>query len=184
MNQFIQKKEGELKKTIEFFSKDIIALRTGRANPAVLDGIGVNYYGVKTPINGVANINVTDGRSLVVAPWDKNILKEVEKAVVDADLGFSAVNEGDKIRLTLPQMTEENRKDLVKKLDEKQESTCIIIRQIRDEIKEDIELAKKDKAIAEDDKFKFISELDEEIREINDKIKEMRDKKEEEIMTI
>jgi len=184
MNQYIQTKEGEIQKAVDFFKKEIASLRTGRANPVILEGIQVEVYGTKTPLNGLANINVPDGQSLTVTPWDKNVIKETEKAIVEADLGVSVVNEGDKIRLTVPKMTEENRKEIVKKLNEKMEEARIKIRQARDEIKSDIEEAEDLKSISEDDKFRFIKELDEIIAKTNDEIKEIRDKKEQDIMTI
>lgn len=184
MNQYIQAKEGAISQVIDFFKKEIANLRTGRANPAILEGVQVEAYGTKTPINGLANINVPDGQSLTVTPWDKNVIKEIEKAIVEEDLGVSVVNEGDKIRLTVPKMTEENRKDIVKKLNEKMEEARIKVRQVRDEIKSSIEKAEDSKEITEDDKFRFIKELDEEIGKKNDELKETRDKKEQDIMTI
>ncbi len=184
MNTYTQAKQEELNNAIEFFKKEIGALRVGRANPSILEGVQVEAYGVKNPINAVANITVGDGASLVIAPWDKGVIKDVEKSIVEADLGVGVVNEGDKLRLTVPKMTEENRKDLVKKLNEKQEKSRITIRQVRDEIKDTIEKAESDKLINEDDKFRFIKELEEEISKNNDELKSIRDKKEEEIMTI
>lgn len=169
---------------MEFFKKDISALRTGRANPAMLDGILVEAYGAKTLLAGVGSVTVSDAKSLIVSPWDKSVIKDVEKAIVEADLGVGVVNEGDKIRITIPQITEENRKELVKKLNEKMEDARIALRKVRDEIKEEIEKAETDKKISEDDKFRFIKEMDEEIRKKNDEIKEIRDKKEGDIMTI
>jgi len=184
MNKYVLEKRGESNGIIEFFKKEISNLRTGRATPSLLDGVFVDAYGVKTPLNGLANINVADSRSMIISPWDKNTLKEIEKAIVEADLGVGVVNEGDKIRLSMPAMTEENRKNLVKKLNEKMEHARISFRQIRDDVKSEIEKAEKEKEISEDDKFKFISELDEESRRLNDEVKNIRDKKEEDIMRI
>jgi len=184
MNKYIQAKQSEFLKTIDFFKKDISSLRTGRANPSILDGIFVEAYGAKTPLVGLASISVPEARSIVITPWDKTIAKEIEKAVAAADLGINPVNEGDKIRLVVPQLTEENRKELVKKLNEKMETSRISLRQIRDEIKEAIEAAFKGKEMSEDDKFRFFKELDEEIARLNDELKKIKDKKEEEIMTI
>ena len=184
MNQFLVAKKEEFHKAVEFFKKDIGALRTGRANTAVLEGVFAEAYGAKTPLVGLANISVADARSLIVSPWDKNVLKDIEKAILEADLGLGVVNEGDKIRLTIPAMTEENRKELVKKLNEKMEKARVSLRQVREEIKGEIEDAEDNKEIAEDDKFKFIKELDEEVRKFNDKIKDIRDEKEKDIMTI
>lgn len=184
MNKYIQEKQEEFIKAIDFFKKDIANLRVGRANPAILDGIQAESYGAKTPLNGLANITVADGKSMVVTPWDKGVIKDIEKAIVDADLGIGVVNEGDKIRLTIPQMTEENRIDLTKKLNEKQEVSRITIRKVRDRIKDLIEKAEKDKEISEDEKFNFIKELDEETKNKNEEIKNIKDEKEKEIMTI
>jgi len=184
MNQFLSSKHADFLGVLDFFKKDIATLRTGRANPAMLDGIQVGVYGVFTPLNGVANISVADSKSMTVSPWDKNVIKDVEKALIEANLGMGVVNEGDKIRLTIPAMTEENRKDLVKKINEKMEKSKISVRQLRDEVKTAIEKAEDDKEIAEDDKFRFIKELDEEVNKSNETIKELRDKKEKEIMEI
>lgn len=184
MNQYLQAKKEDFNKTIEFFKKEIGALRTGRANPSMLEGIMADAYGAKTPINGLASVNVQDSQSLLVIPWDKNIVKDIEKALVEADLGVGVINEGDKVRLSIPRMTEENRKDLVKKLNERMEKARISVRQVREEVKEAIESAEDGKAISEDDKFRFMKELDEEVGKINDEIKTVRDKKEQEIMTI
>ncbi len=184
MNKYIQIKQSALSSVIDFFKKDITSLRTGRANPAILDGIQAEAYGTKTPLTGLASISVPEARSIVVIPWDKSILKDIEKSIVAANLGLSVVNEGDKIRLILPILTEENRHALVKKLNEKVEAARISLRQVRDEIKEAIEQAYRNKEISEDDKFRFFKELDEEINKRNDELKKIRDKKEEEIMTI
>ncbi len=184
MNQYIQSRQEEFVKTIEFFKKEIANIRTGRANPNILDGIQVDAYGTKTPLNGVAAINVPDGQCITVAPWDKNIVKEVEKAIVGANLGIGVVNEGDQIRLTIPKMTEESRRDMVKKLNEKQEASRITIRKIREEIKNEIEAAEKDKEITEDEKFLFLKELDEEVEKQNGNLKEIKDKKEADVLTI
>jgi ribosome recycling factor len=184
MNKYLQEKQGDFSKAIEFFKKEIANLRTGRANPAILEGVQAEAYGAKTPLNGLANISVSDARSLIVAPWDKSIIKEVEKSIVQANLGVGVVNEGDKIRITIPMMTEENRRELVKKLNEKMEKIRITFRQTREEIKGAIEQAEKDKEIAEDDKFRFMKELDEEAAKKNEELKQVRDRKEIEIMTI
>lgn len=184
MNTYIQSKKGELDGVIEFFKKDVSNVKVGRANPSILDGIFVEAYGVKNPINTVANISVSDSRSMILAPWDKSVSKNIEKAIIEANLGVGVVNEGDKIRINIPQMTEENRLESVKKVNEKQEKAKVSARQIRDEIKTAIEESFSNKEIGEDDKFRFIKELDEEIGKINDAIKDIRDKKEKEVMEI
>lgn len=184
MNNYIQAKREEFDRVIDFFKKDIATVKIGRANPAMLDGVLVEAYGVKNPINAVANVSVSDARSMVLAPWDKGVSKSIEKAIIEANLGVGVVNEGDKIRINIPQMTQENRLESVKKVNEKQEKAKISARQLRDDIKTAIEEAFVSKEIGEDDKFRFIKELDEEIGKLNDTIKELRDKKEKEVMEI
>ncbi|MHB8904171.1 MAG: ribosome-recycling factor, partial [Patescibacteria group bacterium] len=136
------------------------------------------------PVNAVANIAVSDSRCILISPWDKSVIKAIEKAIIDAGLGLGVVNEGDKIRLTVPPLTEENRKELVKKLNEKMEKTRIILRGVRDAVKNAIERAYEDKEISEDDKFRAMKELDEFSAKKNDELKDMRDRKEKDIMEI
>jgi ribosome recycling factor len=184
MNQYLSTKKPEFEKAVEFFQKEISTIRTGRANPVILDSVQVEAYGVRNPITAVASVGVSDSRTITVTPWDKNLVKDIEKAVVEAQLGLGVKNDGDKLHLSVPQMTEENRKDYVKRLNEKQEEGRIRLRQVRDDVKEEIESAFTDKEIAEDDKFRFLEELEEEVAKYNSKLKELRDKKEEMIMTV
>ena len=130
MNQYLQEKQNDFINHLEFFRRDIASLRTGRANPSVLDSVQVEAYGIMNPLNAVGNIAVSDTRSITVSPWDKGVIKSIEKAIIEANLGLGVVNEGDKIRLTVPPLTEENRKDLVKKLNEKMEKVRIMLREI------------------------------------------------------
>ncbi len=184
MNDYIKNKEEEFSKAIEFFKKDISSVKVGRANPSIFDGVLVEAYGVKNPINAVANVSVSDASSIILSPWDKNVSKDIERALVKANLGVGVINEGDKIRITIPQMTEENRLEAVKKVNEKQEKAKISVRQIREEIKNSIEDDFDKKEIGEDDKFRFIKKLDERVSEINKEIQEIRERKEKNIMEI
>jgi len=184
MNKYIQEKQEDFDKVVDFFKKEIGTLRTGRANPAILDSVQVEAYGVKSGLNSMASITVADAQSIVVAPWDKSQAKAIEKAIVEANLGCGVVNEGMQIRVTVPRMTEENRKDLVKKLNEKHEDSRVKIRKIRDEVKGSIEKAEKDKEISEDSKFIFMTEMEKEVHERNEELKALKDKKEVEVMTI
>ncbi len=184
MNEYLDKKEKDFINALEFFKKDIATLRTGRANPAVLDNVQVEAYGVLNPLNTVANITVSDARSILVSAWDKNVLKNIEKAIIDAGLGLGVVNDGDKLRLTVPPLTEENRKELVRKLNEKMEKVRINLRQAREAVKNMIEGAFEEKNISEDDKFRLIKELDEFSAKKNEELKNIRDRKESDIMEI
>lgn len=184
MNNYLQNKQENFQNTIDFFRKDIAGLRTGRANISVLDNVSVEAYETLNPINALANINSSDGADITIVPWDKGVLKNIEKAIIEADLGLGVVNEGDKIRLSAPKMTEENRKEVVKKLNERLERARVSLRQNRDEVKDDIVKAEDEKEISEDDKFRFIKELDEFVSKKNDELKSLRDSKEKDIMEI
>lgn len=184
MNTYVQSHQNELASVIEFFKKDISSIRTGRANPAMLDAVQVESYGAKVPLQQVGTIAVVDAHCLTVTPWDKNVLKDIERGIVEADLGINPVNEGDKIRLTLPQPTEEDRKNRVKKLNEKFEQARVRLRGVRGDIKEAIENAAKDKEITEDDKARFLKEMEDEVKKYGEQLEEVREKKEKDIMTI
>ncbi|MBN2884509.1 ribosome recycling factor [Patescibacteria group bacterium] len=184
MNIYLSEKEADFINALDFFKRDIATLRTGRANPAVLDNVQVEAYGVMNPLNAVANITVADARSITIAPWDKGISKDIEKAIIEADLGLGIVNEGDKVRLSVPALTEETRKETVKKLNEKMEKARIIIRQAREDVKNAIEKAEENKEISEDEKFRFEKEMDEYVSKKNDELKDLRDHKEKDIMDI
>ena len=114
MNEYLQAKQGDFAHALDFFKKEIANLRTGQANPSVLDQVQVEAYGVMNPLNAVSNIAISDSHSIIIAPWDKGVIKGIEKAIVEANLGLGVVNEGDKIRLNVPPLTEENRKELAK----------------------------------------------------------------------
>lgn len=184
MNQYLEAKQGEFNKAIEFFKTEIATIRTGRANTAVLDGVKAEAYGVLNPLNTLASITISDSRNILVTPFDKNVIKNIEKAIIDANLGLGVINDGDKVRLTIPPLTEENRRELVKKLNEKMERTRINLRQARDGAKNLIEAAYEEKNISEDDKFRFMKELDEFSAKKNEELKDIRDKKEKDIMEI
>lgn len=184
MNQYLENKQSDFNKAIEFFKVEIATIRTGRANTAVLDGVKAEAYGVLNPLNTLASITVSDAKNILVTPFDKNVIKSIEKAIIDANLGLGVINDGDKVRLTIPPLTEENRRELVKKLNEKMERTRINLRQARDGVKNLIEAAYEEKNISEDDKFRFMKELDEFSAKKNEELKGIRDKKEKDIMEI
>ncbi|HZJ41979.1 MAG TPA: ribosome recycling factor [Patescibacteria group bacterium] len=184
MNEYLEKKQGDFAKAIDFFKSEIATIRTGRANPAILDGVKAEAYGVLNPLNAVASITVSDAKNILVTPFDKSVIKNVEKAIIDANLGVGVINDGDKIRLTIPPLTEENRKEMVKKLNEKMEKTRINLRQARDNVKNMIEGAYDEKNISEDDKFRFMRELDEFSAKKNEELKNIRDHKEKDVMEI
>ncbi len=182
--QIIEQHKPEFEKGLEMLKSELMTLRVGRANPVMVEGILVDAYGSKMPIKQMASITVPEARTLLIQPWDKTLSKEVEKAIIQANIGISPVNEGAQIRLTVPQLTEENRKDLVKQVREKLEKTKIVFRQVRDKIKETISKMEKDKELTEDDRFLLLKKLDETTKEYTTKAEEIGEKKEDEIMTI
>jgi ribosome recycling factor len=184
MNEYLEKKQVDFSKAIDFFKSEIATIRTGRANPAMLDGVKAEAYGVLSPLNTMANITVPDARNILVTPFDKSVIKNVEKAIIDANLGVGVINDGDKVRLTIPPLTEENRIEMVKRLNEKMEKTRINLRQARDGVKNMIEGAYDEKNISEDDKFRFMRELDEFSAKKNEELKNIRDRKEKDVMEI
>ncbi len=174
----------QVNKILDFLKVELSALRTGRANAAILDSVLVEAYGQKMPLKGVASVSVPDPRTLVVEPWDKGLLKEVEKAITEARLGLNPVNEGQIIRLPLPVLTEETRQELVKILNQKLEQARISLRQLRDGARDQIFSEEKEKMMGEDQRFRLQQKLDEMMKDFNDKIKVMGEEKEKEMMTI
>lgn len=183
-NIYIDQKKEEYEKTIEHLKKELSGLRTGRAQATLVENVQVEAYGTMTPLMQLASISVPDAKSIAIEAWDKSILKDIEKALSYSNLGFSVVNTGEKLIAQVPPMTEENRKDLLKILGEKVEASKISLRQIRDDIKEDILTGEKNKEITEDDKYKFLTDLDNFTTDYNKKIEQIAEEKEKEIMTV
>ena len=184
MSDFISSQKIQFDKIIEFLQKEISGLRIGRAAPALVESVMVEAYGSITPLNQLAGINVTDPKTLTIQPWDKNVLKAVESALQKADLGCSPIVQESIIIISLPPMTEENRLNVIKKMNQKLEETKISIRNQREKIKEQVIKDEKDRFISEDDKFKRLEELDALVKNYNETIREIGAKKEEEIMKI
>lgn len=184
MSPYIQAHQKEFTDIIESCKRELSHIRSGQANPDLLDGINVQAYGTVSELKQLASVTVPEPKLIVVQPWDKSILKDIEKAIQIADLGFSVVNDGTVIRLPMPPMTEENRRDLVKLVKEKSERFRVSIRQVRETIKESIIKAEKDKAISEDDKFMYLKELDKHTSEQVETINKLAEAKSEQIMTI
>lgn len=183
MDSRLQQYEDKMKKTCEFLEADYAAIRAGRANPHVLDKIRVDYYGTPTPLQQVGNVTVPDARVLQIAPWEKSLLKAIEKAILASDIGINPVNDGNVIRLAFPDLTEERRKDLVKDIRKKAEEGKVAIRNIRKDGNNALKkLGKTD--ISEDE----VKQLEDELQKLTDKFVKDRDvlmeKKSKEIMTV
>lgn len=151
MDALLKETERKMDNAIEVLKRDFQKVRTGRANPAILDNVMVDYYGNQTPLNQVGNISVPDPQMIVVAPWEKNMLGEIEKAIQKADLGLTPQNDGNVIRLPIPPLTEERRKEMVRQIKKMGENAKIPIRNVRREGNEKAKKMEKDKEISQDD---------------------------------
>lgn len=171
-------------KNLEHLKKELSTIRTGRASPALVENILVEAYNTKTPLKQLATITVAEAKSLVIQPWDKTVIKEIEKQLAQTNLEATVRNEGSLLRVIMPPLTEENRKNLVKVLSQKLEATRVAIRAVRDEIRGRILTAEKNKEITEDDKFRLLEKLDTTTKNYINKVEESGEKKKEEILTI
>lgn len=183
MDARLQQYEDKMKKAVEYLESDYGSIRAGRANPRVLDKLRVDYYGTPTPIQQVGNVTVPEARVIQIAPWDKSLIKAIEKAILTSDLGLNPSNDGSIIRLVFPELTEERRKDLVKDIKKKAEEGKVAIRNIRRDGNDALKkLGKTD--VSEDE----IKQLEEQLQKVTDKyVKEvdiLMEKKSKEIMTV
>ena len=172
----------ELKKVNEFLGKEYSQLNIGRASPMVLDGISVESYGSRVPLKNIANISIEDPKTLRIAPWDKNQIKDIEKAIASANLGLSVATDDLGMRVIFPQLTTETRQTLVKVLKEKLEEQRIAVRREREQIWEDVQAKEKEGKLTEDEKFRAKEELQKIIDETNRNLEASFEKKEKEVM--
>jgi len=184
MNDYIKQFKDDFDKTVEFFKGELTKIRTGRANPVLVEGILVEVYGTPTPLQQLASIAVPEARSIAIEPWDKNIIKDIEKALSDANLGAAVSSDTQVVRVTFPQMTEESRQQFTKMLSEYLEKAKVSVRQVRDKVKEDIEKAFKNSDITEDDRYQYREDLDKHVDELNKQMEELTESKRKEILTI
>ncbi len=157
--------ENKMEKAIAVLQADLAAIRAGRANPAILDKVSVEYYGVPTPVQQVGTVAVPEPRTITIQPWDASILKEIEKAILKSDIGITPSNDGKTIRLNFPPLTEERRKELVKGISKRGEEGKVAIRNIRRDALEGFKKQKKDGEITEDD----LKNLETQIQKLTDK---------------
>lgn len=183
IKQIREKAEAKMQSSVEFLGETLARIRAGKANPRILDGIKLDYYGTLTPLSGVASINTPDARTIVVQPWEKQMLKDVEKAIMDSDVGITPDNNGEVIRLNIPPLTEERRKALVKQSKQEAEETKISIRNARRDAIDAIKKSVKD-GTPED----VAKDAENEMQKLHDKyikqIDEVFAAKEKEIMTV
>ncbi len=185
MIQELRKKSHERMQTaIEALKKKFGAVRTGRASLALLDGLAVDYYGTITPIQQVASLSIPDSRQILIQPWEQKIIPEIEKAIMKSDLGLTPMNDGKLIRINIPVLTEERRKQLVKVVKKEAEDAKVAVRNIRREINEELKKLEKEEHISEDQ----IKKEHDEVQKVTDsfvkKIEELLEHKEKEIMEV
>ena len=183
MDSRLQQYEDKMKKAYEFLQADYASIRAGRANPHVLDKLRVDYYGTPTPIQQVGNVTVPEARIIQIAPWEKSLLKEIEKAILTSDIGINPTNDGNVIRLVFPELTEERRKDLVKDVRKKAEDGKVAVRNIRRDGNDALKkLAKTE--VSEDE----IKQLEDELQKLTDRfvkdIDALMESKSKEILTV
>jgi ribosome recycling factor len=180
----IKDAKNRMDKSIEAFRSEIAKIRTGKATTALLDGIKVEYYGSMSPLNQVANVTVLDAHTLSITPWDKSVIGAIEKAIMTADLGLNPVNDGTNIKVPIPPLTEERRKELVKLVKKFGEDAKIALRNVRRDANDHLKKMEKNKEITEDQ----LKDLEKEVQKVTDehiaKIDEMIKHKEQEIMQV
>ena len=183
MDERLQQFDDKMKKAYDYLAADYATIRAGRANPHVLDKIKVDYYGTPTPIQQVGNISVPEARMIQIAPWEKGLIREIEKAIMSSDVGITPSNDGSVIRLVFPELTEERRKDLVKEVKKKGEESKVAIRNIRREGNDTFKKLAKEE-VSEDE----IKQLEEKLQKLTDKyikdIDALIDEKSKEILTV
>lgn len=176
--------ENKMNKTIASLEADFASIRAGRANPAILDKISVEYYGAQTPLAQVGTISVPEARTIVIQPWDASILKDIEKAILASDIGITPNNDGKVIRLNFPPLTEERRKELSKSISKRGEEAKVAVRNLRRDAIDGFKKQKKANEITEDD----LKDLEDKVQKLTDrfvkKIDEITSAKEKEIMEV
>lgn len=184
INDLKNKMRQKMDQTLEHLRKDLAGVRTGRASLVLLDGIQVSYYGSPTPLKQVAALAVPDPRLITIQPWEISLIPEIEKAITAANLGLNPTNDGKLIRLNIPPLTEERRKELVKQVKKMGEDTKVVIRNIRRDTNEEVKKLFKDTKISEDDQRKAQDEIQKITDQYITKIDEMIKKKDAEVLEV
>ncbi len=184
VNDIMKDLEEKMDRSIKHLEKDFLTIRTGRANPALLDGVRVDVYGSQMPLNQVSTVTCPEPRLIVVQPWDKGNLGSIEKAILKADLSLNPNNDGNIIRIQIPDLTEERRKELVKVVKTKTEDSKIAIRNVRRDGNETVKDMEKEKTIAEDESKGAIANIQKLTDKYIEKAQKLADNKEKEILSI
>ena len=184
LDDILKSAEHKMGRAVEVLSQDLQSVRTGRATPSLLDRIQVDYYGAPTPINGVANISVPDAHLVVVQPWDRSMLQPIEKAIQKSDLGINPTNDGQVIRLALPQLTQDRRKELVKQVHQRAEEARVAVRNCRRDALDGLRKAEKDGGISAEDERRAQDRLQKLTDQLIHRVEEVSKRKETEVMEV
>ncbi len=184
MEQVIKELKINIEKALGDLQRDLAKIRTGRANLAIVDGIKVDYYGTPTPLSGVGTLGVPDARLITIKPWDKSVIPAIEKAINESGIGINPSNDGEMVRLPIPQLTEERRKDIAKQVKVKGEEHKVAIRNLRRDANERLKGMEKEKAISADDHKRGNERVQKETDAGIAKVDEMVAKKEKEVMEV
>jgi len=184
IDDLLKKFEPRIKEALDHLTHEFQGLHTGKASTTLLEDIKVSYYGTSTPLKQLANISVLDAGNLVVEPYDKSSLGEIEKAVKNSGLSLQASNDGRVVRVSLPPMSEEGRRELTKVVHDKAEEIKVSVRQAREDIWDTIQSMEREGELTEDDKYRGQTDLNRRVEEINKEIEEMVKKKEEELLKV
>ncbi len=184
VEEILEDARSRMKKSVDALREELVTLRTGRASPALVEHLLVDYYGTPTPLIQIAGITAPEPRLLVIQPWDLSALKNIERAILTSDLGLTPTTDGRVIRLAIPYLTEERRRELVKRVKQRVEACKVALRNIRREAVDDLEEAKKEKLISEDDLFRAKDDLQEMTEEFYRLADEVGAAKEKEILEV
>jgi ribosome recycling factor len=183
-NQVLSSAKEKMTKAVQAFSRELASIRAGRANASLLDKITVDYYGVPTPINQLASITVPEARLLVIQPYDKSVIGEVEKAILKSDLGLTPTSDGSLIRITIPALTEERRKELVKVVKKESEEAKVAVRNIRRDANDELKKLEKNGEITEDELRGYTEDVQKLTDDFINQIDKLTKEKEKEIMEV
>ena len=184
IDQIISTHKENFEKAMEHFHHELSSVRTGRANPSLLATVMVESYGAKVPLQQVANTTVSDAKTLTISPWDKGQIQEIEKGIMAANLGFTPSNDGNVVRINLPPLTEDRRKEMVKLVGQIAENAKIAVRQVREDILKAVKREESDGSATKDDVAAAQKDVQEIVDDHNKQIKEIADEKEKELMTV
>lgn len=184
MQEFKKKANEKMAHAVEVFKKDLSTFRTGRASLSIFDNIRIDYYGSLLPLNQVATLGIPESRTITIQPWEQRMIGEIEKAIMKSDLGLTPINDGKTIKINIPPLTEERRKQLVKVVRKRAEEARVAVRNIRRDIIEEIKRAEKDKKLSEDDSRRAQDEIQKLTNSFIEKIDQILEQKEKEIMEV